>query len=176
MDTNTESNARECPYCKEEIKADAIRCKHCRSTVAPEKPTHSGTCPYCKEAIHPEAIKCKHCGSAVGPQDGCQGCGESQTMRRVPMQYMRVPGRDMRTAGGGEVGDPEPVPVEGGDESEYAVSCGSCVQNSILVWGGVIYSGSRTCTARYRILGTNRWVESRWAEKCGLNRFVVAPM
>jgi hypothetical protein len=74
-----ESKTRNCPFCKEEIKADAIRCKHCRSVLAPEKPTHSGTCPYCKEAIHPEAIKCKHCGSSVGPKQGCEGCGPSQT-------------------------------------------------------------------------------------------------
>jgi hypothetical protein len=72
-----ESKTRSCPYCKEEIKADAIRCKHCRSTVSPEQPAHGGTCPYCKEEIHPEAVKCKHCGSAVGPSKGCEGCGES---------------------------------------------------------------------------------------------------
>jgi hypothetical protein len=65
---------RECPYCKEEIKAEAIRCKHCRSSIAPEKPAHGGTCPYCKESIKSEAIKCKHCGSSVGPQC-CGGCG-----------------------------------------------------------------------------------------------------
>jgi hypothetical protein len=75
-----DSGLRKCPYCKEEIKADAVKCKHCHSTLAPEKPTHGGTCPYCKEAIHPEAVKCKHCGSAVGPGqgcEGCEGCGES---------------------------------------------------------------------------------------------------
>lgn len=73
----TESKTRNCPYCREEIKADAVRCKHCRSAVAPEKPAHGGTCPYCKEAIHPEAIKCKHCGSSVGPAPGGQGCAEA---------------------------------------------------------------------------------------------------
>ena len=26
----------QCPYCKEEIKADAIKCKHCESFVGPE--------------------------------------------------------------------------------------------------------------------------------------------
>ena len=53
----------DCPYCKEEIKVDAIKCKHCGSSVEPKKPAHDGTCPYCKETIHPEAIKCKHCKS-----------------------------------------------------------------------------------------------------------------
>lgn len=60
---NTESKIRNCPLCKEEIKVDAIKCRHCGSPVAPEKPAHEGTCPYCKEQIHPEAIKCKHCKS-----------------------------------------------------------------------------------------------------------------
>jgi hypothetical protein len=61
-----EGGTRECPYCKEEIKADAVKCKHCRSAVKPKAPAHGGTCPYCKEAIKPDAIKCKHCGSMVG--------------------------------------------------------------------------------------------------------------
>jgi hypothetical protein len=58
---------RECPFCKEEIKADAIKCKHCDSMVALERPTHGGICPYCKEEIKPDAIKCKHCQSILGP-------------------------------------------------------------------------------------------------------------
>lgn len=60
------NKTRNCPFCKEEIKTDAIKCKHCHSFIAPEKPLHDGTCPYCKEQIHNEAIKCKHCGSNLG--------------------------------------------------------------------------------------------------------------
>jgi hypothetical protein len=91
-----EGETRACPYCKEEIKADAVRCKHCRSTLAPEQPRHEGTCPYCKESIHAEAVKCKHCGSAVGPMAahaGCEGCGESPAP--AAMSDLR------RTRGGG---------------------------------------------------------------------------
>jgi hypothetical protein len=86
----TESGSRSCPYCKEEIKEDATRCKHCRSSVAPEKPAHQGTCPYCKEAIHAEAIKCKHCGASVGPADDgkcCEGCAESPATRQIPAGF-----------------------------------------------------------------------------------------
>ena len=63
---NDKSDTRSCPFCAEEIRAEATRCKHCRSDIPPEAPSHGGTCPYCKEAINPEAIKCKHCGSWVG--------------------------------------------------------------------------------------------------------------
>lgn len=58
-----ESKIRECPYCREEIRVGAIKCKHCGSSITPEKPSHEGTCPHCKEQIHPEATRCKHCKS-----------------------------------------------------------------------------------------------------------------
>ncbi|KAF5420138.1 MAG: Double zinc ribbon [Candidatus Methanocomedens sp.] len=71
--TNNESKTRECPYCKEEILADAIKCKHCGSKLSPTMPSHEGTCPYCKEEIHREAIKCKHCQSILTTEVDC-GC------------------------------------------------------------------------------------------------------
>jgi phage FluMu protein Com len=89
---NEEAGARQCPYCKEKIRADAIRCKHCRSTLAPEAPSHGGTCPFCKEAIHPEAIRCKHCGTMLAPVEpgvGCQECKESSgSLQTDPTQSM----------------------------------------------------------------------------------------
>jgi hypothetical protein len=61
---------RECPYCKEAIKPDAVKCKHCLSYLGPETLPHGGTCPYCKETIKPDAIKCRHCRSQLlsGPE------------------------------------------------------------------------------------------------------------
>ena len=87
---NTESNSRDCPYCKEEIKAEAIKCKHCGSSVAPERPSHGGTCPYCKEQIQPEAIRCKHCKSDLrAPQDDHRGCGCQGRSQALPVaSYM----------------------------------------------------------------------------------------
>src|SRR4051794_6011985 len=70
---------RECPFCKEAIKPDATKCKHCGSMLADAIPQHHGTCPYCKEDIQPSAIKCKHCKSnlASSPESlgpcGCSG-------------------------------------------------------------------------------------------------------
>lgn len=55
-----------CPFCKEEVKEAAIKCKHCDSTL-PSKPKHGGTCPFCAERINPEAVKCKHCKSILLP-------------------------------------------------------------------------------------------------------------
>lgn len=79
---NTESKIRNCPLCKEEIKADAVKCKHCGSPVAPEKAPHKGTCPYCKEKIQPEAVKCKHCKSSLldHSQTAYQFVGETDPM------------------------------------------------------------------------------------------------
>jgi len=81
------SQTVECPYCKEDVKVDAIKCKHCGSRISPQKPSHGGTCPYCKEQIKPEAIVCRYCKSALGPKPqggmngggcgGCSGCGGS---------------------------------------------------------------------------------------------------
>ena len=74
-----DDNTRDCPYCKEEIKSDAIKCKHCHSKLARKEPPHGGKCPYCKEAIHPEAIRCKHCKSSlVSDAKADCGCGGSQ--------------------------------------------------------------------------------------------------
>jgi hypothetical protein len=83
-------DTRECPYCKEEIKADAVLCRYCHSRLEPEGPTHGGKCPYCKEEIHPEALRCKHCQSDLmhgeHKRDGC-GCDEGRGARRPFDQY-----------------------------------------------------------------------------------------
>jgi hypothetical protein len=78
--TAEQSATTECPYCKEEVKADAVLCKHCGSRLSAQAPEHGGVCPYCKESIHPEARRCKHCGSDLEAKekqggDCCCGCG-----------------------------------------------------------------------------------------------------
>lgn len=54
----TQAVVKLCPFCGQEIKRDAIKCKHCEKILTDIK-----ECPYCKETIHKDAIKCKHCKS-----------------------------------------------------------------------------------------------------------------
>jgi hypothetical protein len=52
-----ESATRECPFCKEDVKAAAVRCRHCQAALVPTRPDHEGVCPFCKEEINVEAIR-----------------------------------------------------------------------------------------------------------------------
>lgn len=86
----TKKDTKECPYCKETIKAEAIKCKHCSSQLKNEQPSHEGVCPYCKEEIHEEAIKCKHCKSSLKSEHDC-GCSEKE---QPSVSYARKRGRN----------------------------------------------------------------------------------
>jgi hypothetical protein len=39
-----DAETRKCPYCKEDIKADAIRCKHCHADIRPGVRAGVGGC------------------------------------------------------------------------------------------------------------------------------------
>ena len=84
MSNDNEYTTSECPYCKEEILADAIKCKHCGSKLAAAKPSHHGVCPYCKEEIHKEATKCKHCLSNLFTDKVDCGCEHNITTSKLP--------------------------------------------------------------------------------------------
>ena len=64
---DAESETRACPYCKEEVKAAAVRCKHCLADIAATRPDHGGVCPLCREEIKADAIRCKHCKATLVP-------------------------------------------------------------------------------------------------------------
>ena len=86
-----EPATRPCPFCREAIMAEALRCKHCQATILPAGPDHHGICPYCKERIHPEAIRCKHCRANLAPGvptgwrrvSYAQGSAARRTYRRL---------------------------------------------------------------------------------------------
>lgn len=101
---------RECPFCKEDIKSSAIRCKHCGSAVQPVAKPHEGVCPYCKEEIKAEAIKCRHCksaltGTGVGDHSGVIGCGcQSDGISKAKLDWADANSSDvfaMAAPGGG---------------------------------------------------------------------------
>jgi hypothetical protein len=90
-----ESRERACPYCMEAIGADASKCKHCGSAVAPTRPSHGGICPYCKGQIHAEATRCKHCRSDVRNPEGPDcGCGGGVALRARPVSSVSAGSTD----------------------------------------------------------------------------------
>ena len=63
---DAKSDTRACPYCKEEVKAAAVRCPHCLADI-PARPDHGGVCPLCQEEIKADAIRCQHCKATLVP-------------------------------------------------------------------------------------------------------------
>lgn len=67
-----------CPFCAEEIKEAAVKCKHCGSMLGAASPllrpevqpaVSAGTprCPSCGNAIAPDAASCSRCGVQLRP-------------------------------------------------------------------------------------------------------------
>jgi len=102
---DAESETRACPYCKEEVKAAAVRCVHCLADI-PARPDHGGVCPLCQEEIKADAIRCPRCKATLVP--GVRSVfarvrSPSLITRRLPIDdlaELRGQRPSMTTAGG----------------------------------------------------------------------------
>ncbi|MEU5521052.1 zinc ribbon domain-containing protein [Streptomyces sp. NPDC047860] len=166
------SSGRECPYCKEEVKPDATKCKHCGSFLLPEEPGHGGICPYCKEEIKPDATKCKHCGSQVSGHSLRTGkgspCERHWPKPRPGSPLHRLPKRNPRTASrvspyGVEVG---PATILGNCRTETFSNCeyGTMICTDVEHCDGWVetengyeYVGQQTWTWPSYPCGSCRW-------------------
>jgi hypothetical protein len=136
---NDETSTVPCPFCKEPIQEGALKCKHCKSLLAAEKPDHEGTCPFCRETIQRDAVKCRYCGSWVGPaslsfspcpcgrshpvhQPGAFSVGSGVAPGLMPGTSLQrkgqrgyvgpVPAFGRFESGGGPIELPDPIPCE----------------------------------------------------------------
>jgi hypothetical protein len=117
---------RQCDYCKEDIKVDAVRCKHCQATLILAAPTHGGACPYCKEAIMVDAVRCKHCKANLAPGAvfGPEHEGLAAPLRAGSI-HLVVPHRAK--------------PSAMGSSDSASVTAATCPQSMTLNIGGQIY-------------------------------------
>jgi hypothetical protein len=118
---NEQANStRECPLCREEIRADAVRCKHCHGEVLAETPGHGGVCPFCKEEIHPEATRCRHCQADLTPAHRLTG---RSSAGRLTLPLSRRHGRRRYGPAGQRLAA---TPVVGPDAGNLLPGCESC--------------------------------------------------
>lgn len=53
---------KNCPFCAEEIKAEAIKCKHCSESLVRRTTKGANACPKCSKEFDDTWKVCLHCG------------------------------------------------------------------------------------------------------------------
>ncbi len=94
----TTKEHRTCPFCKEEIKSYAVKCKHCNSFLNTKSRNAMASmiakiCPYCQFSIKQdsEAVQCQGCEMPHHKEcwednDGCTTFGCNETTFKVPAE------------------------------------------------------------------------------------------
>ncbi len=165
-----QQDARECPYCQEEIRSKAIKCKHCGSAVRPAAKPHGGTCPFCKEEIKADAVRCKHCRSNLLTSDddcGCQQVEAPFTRRAIagmPTDLMAstaagFPGPPEMSFGSSEQVPPL-TPPGGGVFATRVRGCQAPRYGFESIAGGVCLTAEQECCeyTETRVNIDGRWV------------------
>jgi hypothetical protein len=137
-----ENSSHQCPFCKEDVKAEATKCKHCGSRIAAARPEHGGICPFCKEAINPEAVLCKHCKSNLQAPKDC-GCSEASAGLGILQSVgLQRPSTSVLSAAranqcetwcvGSTLMCACPVHIPGMGDGIIIYACGTCINDPII--------------------------------------------
>jgi hypothetical protein len=102
MGVNMDSNElKRCPYCGEEIKSVAIKCKHCKSDLIETKLCEKNSvfetdeqvdylCPKCKAAIQEGVNLCGNCKAQIVWYEGKPQLTKAYAMQQVGCALSKI--------------------------------------------------------------------------------------